>query len=770
MTPARTGLRVPSQKKIQAVIVSNPVADRFGLLEAALTQSGFWADLARARRKAKRRPDEFQILIKPDMGFFKKGSATGTDPILVEYLVDLLYGRGYTSVVIGEGRDSFDLWLENRDVLVLADLVGYRFTTESGNFYDVVDLGEDLVEVPFPAGSVLHGSSLARAWVDANYRICFAKNKTDEENFYALCLHTIAGALPLRDKDYHYHNRLAIQDVIGDLLLQTPVHFALIDAFTSSHGSAGSRLERAVDTHTIIASSDPLLADWAGATKMGLDPFSSSLNAAVLRRVGLPLNHQIKGDLAPYTGWINVHPLMVKSVQSRNEWMEINRLTKPWLQRVDQELFPFKELIDGQINTIAMRYLGDIDDNALAWWGTAGLNTWIGAAHDGLQAYQTLYDKGNLRWKEALLNLDLDSYSLADYEAIAGYLEPLAELILQTPADPNGMRWRYLDGSVLFEFVRELAIPYDDFIARVDISTAIQLMNDYIGGRAVPVARDQSGRVTHQAERNFYLPQPNYVVLYNGKVIDVTKIEHIRYSEHEQQIFWKTVKSENASAEFDDGIVTFTRSANGETRVSIMGRQLFTLPLFFQVFSLDANPPLKGFLTQQAYNTFFNQTMANFEAKYEGRQVRIGRPWHDQEGQPGVDDVEKWPSEQLAALVEKVGAAVGQNMSSSANVWSWQERPTARPGGILDDEGFVHFQGKPASDEIAAHTAAPVFFRNGNSDEGPGGQSGSASGKPFGYAGSPPIPPQFGVILSEFLTGLTSAMQKDFGLKPDSES
>ena len=133
--------------------------------------------------------------------------------------------------------------------------------------------------------------------------------------------------------------------------------------------------------------------------------------------------------------------------------------------------------------------------------------------------------------------------------------------------------------------------------------------------------------------------------------------------------------------------------------------------------------------------------MANFEAKYEGRQVRIGRPWHDQEGQPGVENVEKWPSEQLAALVEKVGAAVGQNLGSAADVWSWSSQTPVKPGGVLDEDGFVHFQGKPASGEVSAEPS-------GN-----------------GWAGVPPIPPQFGAILSEFLSGLIAATQKDWGLQ-----
>jgi uncharacterized protein (DUF362 family) len=730
---------------IRAAIVTHPDVDRFHLLEAALTKAGFWVDLSKVRRRVKLKQAEFKIIIKPDIGFLKKGAATGTDPELVEYLIDLLHARGFTNVAVGEGCDSFDLWLENRDVLALADLVGYHFTTSAGNSYEVLDLGEDVVEAAFPAESVLHGSGLASAWLNANYRICFAKNKTDEENYFALCLHTLAGVLPLRDKDYHYHHRLQMEDVIDDLLQQTPVHFALIDAFVSNHGSAGSRFERALDTRTIIASKDILLADWVGATKMGLDPFASSMNATTLRRRGLPLNYQIEGELKPYTGWINVPALMVNSVQSRNQWMEISRLIKPWLQHVDRELFPFRELIDEQINRVVMEYLGNVDDNPLAWWGTAGLNYWLGVTYNGLKAYQTLYDKDKLRWKEAPLNLKLAAYSLSDYEDIVNYLEPLANLIQQTPALPSSLRWRYLDGSVLFEFRREIPVPYEDFIARVNIAQAIQLMNDYIGGRAIAIARDEEGRITHQAERNLYLPQPNYVVLYNGKVIDVTKLEYIRYENDEQKIFWKTVGSENSSAEFDDGIVTFSRTAKGETQVVVMGRQLFTLPLFFQVFSLDANPPLKGFLTEQAYTSFFSRTMANFEAKYEGRDVRIGRPWHDQEGQPGVENVETWPSERLAEIVEKLGASIPNPMEPETNVWSWASDPPMQPGGVLDEHGFIHFKGQPVNEEKK--------------------ENGSGSGS----LGIPVVPSQFGAVLGEFLTGLAAAMQKDFGVRSMAE-
>ena len=740
------GANTQKPPQAQAVVVYSPTVDKFTLLESALVQAGFWSNLTQARRRAKVKPEDFQILIKPDLTFFDKGGSTGTDPVLVEHLIDLLHERGYSCVAVGEGRNSFDLWLENRDVLVLADLAGYRFVTEHDHPYDVLDLTEDLAEVPFPAGSVLHGAGLARAWVEADYRICFAKNKTDEETFYALCLHTLLGVLPLRDKDYHYHHRLKPEDVIVDLLKQTPVHFSLIDAFVSNHGSAGSRLERPLETRTIIASGDPLLADWVAATKMDLDPFSSPINAAALRRIGLPMRHKIKGDLAPYTAWINVHPFMADSVQRRNEWAELSRTLKPWLQRVNQELFPFKDIINEQINTLAMRYLANIDENPLARWGRAGLNYWLGAVHDSLEAYQTLYDKRGLRWQEVPLNLDLATYPLADYEAVVAYLQPLAELIQQTPADPSGLRWRYLDGSVLFEFSRVIPAPYEDFVARVDISKAIQFMNDYIGGMAVPVARDTRGRVTHQAERNLYLPQPNYLVLYHGKVIDVTKLEYICYGDQEQKIFWKTIKSENGSAEFDDGIITFAKTSNEETLVSVVGRQQFTLPLFWQVFNLDYNPPLKGFLIAQAYTTFFSQTMANFEARYEGRDVRIGRPWYPHEGESGVTSAERWPTEQISALFGKVSEVVGQNWSGAANIWSWPSQSGGVTAGEVDEAGFIHFKGEPAP-ENGQETVQP------------------ARGQLDGQR----LLTQVSAMAREFLLDLITAMEKDWGLHQEKD-
>jgi hypothetical protein len=177
---------------------------------------------------------------------------------------------------------------------------------------------------------------------------------------------------------------------------------------------------------------------------------------------------------------------------------------------------------------------------------------------------------------------------------------------------------------VLFCVERDLDAPYDAFVARVDLSRAIRLMNDYVGGTAVVVARDDAGRVVRQAERNLYLPQPNYLAFSGGECIDVCKLEVVRYGDGESTISWRTVRSPNGTAVHDDGAVTFT-AVGAKTRVTIVGLQEFVLPPFWQTVDLARYPALYDALTEDAYRRFFTSTLDNFEACYEGRDVQTGR-------------------------------------------------------------------------------------------------------------------------------------------------
>ena len=132
-----------------------------------------------------------------------------------------------------------------------------------------------------------------------------------------------------------------------------------------------------------------------------------------------------------------------------------------------------------------------------------------------------------------------------------------------------------------------------------------------------------------QAERNVYLPQPNYLAHWGGLPIDVCKIELVQREEARHALHWRTVDSLNGSATYDDGTLSFTDLGAGRTRLAVRGRQLFTLPAVLAGRDLDRLPEVKDDLVEDAYRRFFGTTFDNLEACYEGREFRIGRDAED---------------------------------------------------------------------------------------------------------------------------------------------
>jgi len=662
------------------------------VLQHALDQAGFWESLERSRAGRKVDKSQFTILILPNLSGYSADSRAVTDPRLVEVLVDLLYEHGFEAVTLCAAADSSLLWAENRDIFALADLLGYRFITDNGNAYDFTDLGEDLMGNDLPPGAALHGHPIAKAWVQADWRISFAKNKTDEMEGFALGLDNLLGVLPQVDKDYFYHHKWKARDVACELLKISPIDFALIDSIHSVHGSSGSRAPQFLQTNAIIASSDLLLTDFVAALKMGADPYASSLNKNALAEFGLPDRYQIIGNLGPYENWTPVSPVVSESVKLRESAVTAARAVKPWLQVLDPEIFPLKRSIDAQINSRAAPLFARIDSETGVKWLYAMVNYLIWYAQNSIDVYRTLLDKDALRRREVPLGIDPEAYGERAYTDIPGELLPLVDLVKDLEPDSHGLRWRYLDEAVIFEFARTVPVDFEEFVAKVDVSKTIQLMYDYVGGVVVPLTQDDQGRTVTQAERNLYLPQPNYLALHQGQVIDVTKLEYAEYLENHHRLYWKTVKSENDSARYDDGIATFSR-VSGETRISIAGRQQFNLPPYWQQLQLDLNPELKGSLVEHAYRTFFQRTVANLEAVVEGREIAIGRPWVSGDD---IRSTEPLPSERLeelfGALVERYQDRLGDGLGGLLR----RRRPAAPANGAVDRDGFIHFQGTGA--------------------------------------------------------------------------
>jgi uncharacterized protein (DUF362 family) len=621
-------LRHTAAHEASVVIVNqNPRLGAPALLEDTLLKAGFWECIKCRQAQTGKQGTAFRIVIKPDLEIFAPNASTGTDPGLVEYLISLLYGRGYENVSIVDGVGSSDCWLENREPTILADLAGYRYLTADGKPYSIVNLNENLVDAGFGPDTVLFGSSLGAQWLEADFRISFAKNKTHQEYGYSLGLRSIISVLPLRDKEYHYFHRLPPADVCRELLEKTPINFAIIDAIVSNHGSDGIFRSNPITTNTIIAGENIIVGDFAGACKMGLDPYLSSINSGVLRQSGLPENYDIQGDLTPYAGWQNIPMALSDSVRRRNRSVMASRLAQTWLQTVDRDVFPFKNDIDERINSTISKLMHGMDKHPLGMLGATGLNYLLAYGAQSMEAYSVLFNKRKIPRRRTSLAIDLSRYSDKDYEKMTAYLKPLEKIAVNSPADRNGLRWRYLDHSVVFSYSRILPIPFSKFISRVDISAAVRTLNDTIGGGLTVVARDEKGRPTRQAERNIYLPQPNWMALFGGEVIDVDKIEFISYEPDRQRIFWKAVHSANQSALVDDGIITFSSARGRSTEITIMARQEFNLPLLFQILNIDYLPHVKDALVSDSYTTFFSRSIANFEAAFEGRDPLAGHDW-----------------------------------------------------------------------------------------------------------------------------------------------
>jgi hypothetical protein len=389
----------------------------------------------------------------------------------------------------------------------------------------------------------------------------------------------------------------------------------------------------------------------------------------------------------------------VRSSRDRAEAVPLDRLVRPWLQRLDPELFPFKNPLDAQFNSILAPFFQDTDTSSVSHWLLVFANLAIGALGQMLEIYRILFDKDALRQRAVSLGIDPASYPQEIFGTLVDELSQLERIAANAPEVIGGLRWRYVDQAVVFAYTRTLPIDFDLFTARVHVANTIQFMNDYIGGVIIPLAHDEKGRPIRQAERNVYLPQPNYLALYHGKYIDVTKLEVVEYADDRHRLFWKTIRSENESATFDDGIASFERTDDG-VKITIIGRQLFSVPLFWQVFDLNLVPKLKAALVTDAYRTFFDRTIANFEALVEGREIRIGRPVDE----PSMPEGERFTK--LLAEIGKLLAPIVQAWLDGAAVPKVIEDHRE-----VDEDGFVHVKPKGGQPSGVSIPPSPEWLK-----------------------------------------------------------
>ncbi|HEY7858289.1 MAG TPA: hypothetical protein VIC82_07295 [Candidatus Nanopelagicales bacterium] len=625
--------------------------DQSVLLTRTLSAVGAWRTLRPASDGPRTEVDVCVLVAS--------SAAAPAEPALVRHLLRLLHERGLTAVLLGalprRDRDA------GRTVREMSERLGYPA---------LLDPYDDTVDPGLGETSLLHGQALPQSWVEARRRVVVASCATDARHGFALSLDALAClARPVPGADEGA--------CVAELLRQVPPHLVVLDATVTSDGVAGSAVRHPVRTDAIVSSRSALLVDFVGAALLGLDVSESPVAAACLADSGLP-DYRIIGAVQQFSGVRTASPTLRRASES------INR-TSPSLGRVLDAA-----LVTGpgshQDDTV-LRGLRDglapwrdaVDQSPLAQTAAVSTLTALAGASTWWQAWRTSFDKDSLPQVTTGLGIDLADWVPEDYEAAVDLLHPTESYLAALPSTADGLRWAHVDGAVVFEASRVMRASYPDWVARVEIAEAISMMADYLGGRRVVVSRDEQGRPLHQAERNVYLPQPNYLAFSGGQQIDVCKLEVIRYSNDDCGIWWRTISSPNGSADVDDGSVEFSDSGGGRTLVTVRGRQRFTLPAFWRAVDLDQTPELRDALTEDAYRRFFAATLDNFAACFEGRSFRIGRPPE---------------TEELASLGwSRLLASIGPAMEKW--VVPRESRPARRartdPG--VDEDGFRHVRG-----------------------------------------------------------------------------
>ena len=597
---------------------------------------------------------------------------------VVHALVDLLQDKGCSPVVVGATVQAYDRDRGHDSVQELARLAGLGGRTATGTRYDVVDLGRDLVAARVPDTSVLSGHLASRAWVEAPTRVVAARAVTDLVDGYAAGLTTLLGAAP-------EVAGAEAADVAADLLAHLAPTLVVVDALEASVGPDGGRLAQPLDSRTLVVATDLLAADSATAALLGLDRSTSALFERALLAVG-PSPGRTEGRLTMLEGAHAAHPLARGAARSVAVEPRLARVLSAATGGPDEGASPADTVLS-TVRALLTPLVVAADDPAGHLPLTAVLGA-VGIARQGALAWSTGVDKDTVDHREVPLGFDPAAYPVSAYDGLPAFFAAFDALVEGVPENADGMRWRLVDGATVFEVGREVPADFDEWVARVDVAAGISLMADYLGGRRVTVSSASSSTGTtrtRQAERNLYLPQPNYLAAWGGEPIDVCKIELVERSADRHRLTWRTVSSPNGSAEFDDGSLTFTRTRSG-TLVAVRGRQLFALPATWAGIDLAAVPELRNPLLEEAYRRFFTTTFDNLEACFEGRGFRIGRP--------PMDPAEPLLTQALDLVLGAVTDWLDRPGSPGIPAGPDPTRGAARATGPeVDAQGFRHVRG-----------------------------------------------------------------------------
>ena len=243
------------------------------------------------------------------------------------------------------------------------------------------------------------------------------------------------------------------------------------------------------------------------------------------------------------------------------------------------------------------------------------------------RATQIALAKPTLGRKRLPIRLNLDEYRNEEFRYDTTSVETVHKLLQDVPLNNEGLRWIHEDDGVLFYAEVFVDAPFDEFVARCDISRVGDCFRDVLGINTQVIRRDEAGRPTLQIERIAALAQPNYAAFLGKDELDVYKLEFQEYGPDQQRNYMRTVCSPNASTWVDDSFMEFSRTPDGDrTRIVFVARQAFPRPRLMVLARLDRWDWFRTVVTEDAYRRFWSDTLNNMLNRYEGQEVGIGRP------------------------------------------------------------------------------------------------------------------------------------------------
>lgn len=241
------------------------------------------------------------IAIKIDLmlAYHRDDRSSYVDPVLVEYLIDVLHGHGFRRITVCDAQNIYGRYYRNRSIDQIARYVGLH----PSDRYQLVDLADE--QVPHTFAHAMGVTSIGRTWRDAGARVSFAKLKTHPTAVGQLTVRN-AGTVVPQDGELAFTDRLAeFSTVAAAVLHDFPICFGIVDGFEyAADGLAGVIADPTPrHPHVITAGADPIAVDIATMRLMGeRAPSRTQDLRAAIELLGEPA-HRVIGDQTPFAEW-----------------------------------------------------------------------------------------------------------------------------------------------------------------------------------------------------------------------------------------------------------------------------------------------------------------------------------------------------------------------------------------------------------------------------------------------------------------------------------